>query len=115
MQPQFQAVIFDFDYTLADSSKGVVECINYALTNLGLPAASPEAIYTTIGLSLADTLARLTGQRLATQSREFAGLFTRHADEVMTASTVLYDSVPPAIQRLKKRGLKLGKEPGEKR
>jgi prevent-host-death family protein len=30
MKPQFQTIIFDFDYTLADSSRGVVECINSA-------------------------------------------------------------------------------------
>jgi len=31
MSHRFQAIVFDFDYTLADSSKGVVECIDFAL------------------------------------------------------------------------------------
>ena len=31
----YKAVIFDFDYTLADSSQGVYQCIHYALERLG--------------------------------------------------------------------------------
>lgn len=108
MQRQFQAIIFDFDYTLADSSKGAVECINFALNSLGLPITAPEAIYQTIGLSLADTLVKLTGQASPAQSKEFARLFAKRADEVMTALTVLYETVPPTVHRLKKHGLKLG-------
>ena len=38
-----QAVLFDFDYTLADSSQGVIDCIGHALCELGLPAVSDEA------------------------------------------------------------------------
>jgi phosphoglycolate phosphatase len=108
MQCKFQTIIFDFDYTLADSSKGAVECINFALNGLGLPTASPEAIYQTIGLSLAETLARFAGQVSPAQSEEFTRLFVKRADEVMAALTVLYETVPPTIQHLKKNGLKLG-------
>ena len=42
ISPGIQSVIFDFDYTLADSSEGVIECANYALGRLGLPAASDD-------------------------------------------------------------------------
>ena len=31
----FKAIIFDFDYTLGDSTKGIVLSINYALERLG--------------------------------------------------------------------------------
>ena len=33
-----QAIICDFDFTLADSSPGVVACVNEALGGLGLPS-----------------------------------------------------------------------------
>jgi len=59
---RFSAVIFDFDYTLADSSQGVLECVNHALGRLGLPAASPEDIKKTIGMSLPATLVALAGK-----------------------------------------------------
>jgi len=34
---KYKAVFFDFDYTLADSSKAVIECINYALQKWVIP------------------------------------------------------------------------------
>jgi phosphoglycolate phosphatase-like HAD superfamily hydrolase len=37
---RFSSVTFDFDYTLADSSRGVLEYMNHALRRLGLPTAT---------------------------------------------------------------------------
>ena len=42
-RPTFQALLFDFDYTLADSSLGAVDCINFALKEMGLNGVSAEA------------------------------------------------------------------------
>ena len=56
------AIIFDFDYTLADSSKGVVACINYALQSMGVPPRSWNECCATIGLSLAAVYESLTGE-----------------------------------------------------
>jgi phosphoglycolate phosphatase len=101
-------IIFDFDYTLADSSHGVVECINYALENLGLPAVSAEEACRTIGLSLPNTFLTLTGQEQRASSDEFVRLFIKRADEVMADMTVLFEAVPQTVRLLKKRGHKLG-------
>ena len=51
MQNNLQAVIFDFDYTLADSSQGAIECINFAFDQMGLDRVTDEAACRTIGLS----------------------------------------------------------------
>ncbi|MXX53459.1 MAG: HAD hydrolase-like protein, partial [Dehalococcoidia bacterium] len=45
-----KAVLFDFDFTLADSSAGIIACINHGLRKLGLPEAPDEEIMKTIGL-----------------------------------------------------------------
>ena len=58
-----QAIIFDFDYTLADSSGGIIESINFALSRLGLPLAADAVIRRTIGLPLSDALVMLGGQQ----------------------------------------------------
>jgi len=108
MTQQLQAVIFDFDYTLADSSRGVVECINYALENLGLPAVSAEQACRTIGLSLPATFLTLAGQEYCALSDEFVRLFIRRADQVMANRTFLFEPVSQTIEVLKKNGLKLG-------
>ena len=52
MNDKYKLVLFDFDYTLADSSKGAISCINYALDKLGLDTVSDEIACRTIGLSL---------------------------------------------------------------
>ena len=42
MNDKYKLVLFDFDYTLADSSKGATSCINYALGKMGLDTVSDE-------------------------------------------------------------------------
>jgi len=108
MNKAFQTVIFDFDYTLADSSRPVSECINFALDGLGLPAASFEAVCRTIGLSLGDALAQLAGEEHRRLSDEFLKLFLEMADRVMVEKTVLFEAVPETMVKLKDQGLSIG-------
>lgn len=104
----FQSVIFDFDYTLADSSDAVIECANYALRLLGLPVATDDAIRRTIGLSLPRTLTALTGEEHARHGDEFQRLFTERADVVMHDLIVMYDFVPSITDVLMGSGIRLG-------
>ena len=108
MRDNFRSIIFDFDYTLADSSKGVVECVNYALNGLGLSPADPQLICRTIGFSLPDTFVKLAGRENMEKGPEFIRLFTKRADEVMAELTVVYECVPMAIRRLKQNKVMLG-------
>ena len=100
MSREYSSVIFDFDYTLADSSIGIIECANYALLRLGLPAASDDAIRRTIGMSLTATLPALAGDEHAELGEEFMRLFIERADEVMHDSTVVYEFVPSLVDAL---------------
>ena len=103
-----QTIIFDFDYTLADSSNGVIDCVNFALAKLGLPIAPEDAIRRGIGLSLEETLVMLAGERNRGSYEEFLRLFVERADEVMVDATILFESVPGVIQSLKAQGIGLG-------
>ncbi len=103
-----QSVIFDFDYTLADSSPGVIECINFALREMGLDHVSDEAACRTIGLSLAETFLALGEHHEPQRCDEFHQLFVERAEEVMVQGTVLYESVPATVEALRERGLRLG-------
>jgi phosphoglycolate phosphatase len=107
MRP-FQTVLFDFDYTLADSSRGVIDCIAFALRQLGLPPVSPQEACRTIGLSLKDTLAALAGPEHAVLGDEFARLFIERADLVMADRTVLLRPVREVVAALWEPGLTLG-------
>jgi phosphoglycolate phosphatase len=106
--PTFQAVIFDFDYTLADSSQGAIDCINFALNEMGLDQVSAEAACRTIGLSLSETFLTLGKHHESHRCDEFHRLFVRRADEIMVGLTVLYEPVPFAMEALRELGLRLG-------
>lgn len=108
MKDFFRSIIFDFDYTLADSSKGVIECTNFALSSLNLPVVSAESVCRTIGLSLPEMLKKLAGEEHADLRNEFTRLFTKRADEVMANMTVLYSEVPETMNLLKQQGFLLG-------
>jgi len=108
MNAHITSVIFDFDYTLADSSAGEVECVNYALRAMNLPPAANSDIHAMIGVSLPETFRRLTREANQTRSDEFVELFIKRADEVMLNYIVLFDSVRPAVKQLIANGLTLG-------
>ncbi|MBN1642605.1 MAG: HAD-IA family hydrolase [Anaerolineae bacterium] len=100
------AVLFDFDYTLADSSRGVVECIRFALDALGLPQVTPDEACRTIGLSLPETFRILTGQ--TEDAETFQRLFIERAEAVMTDSTVILEQARPTLAQLQAAGVALG-------
>jgi phosphoglycolate phosphatase len=101
-------VIFDFDYTLADSSRGVLECINHAFKGMDLPKVAAEDAQRTIGLSLPNILVTLAGREQEGRAGEFAHLFVEKANEVMTDLTFVFEDVPEVIKRLRKEGVNLG-------
>jgi phosphoglycolate phosphatase len=104
----FKTIIFDFDYTLADSSRGIIQCISYALQSLGLPSASDDAVCRTIGMSLKDTFETLTSSTDLIRAAEFSRLFISKADDVMVDCTELFDSADTVIRSLKQRKLSVG-------
>ncbi len=102
------AILFDFDYTLADSSAGAVECIHYALQSMGEEMCSLDECCITMGLSLPDTYIKLTGKNDPEKTAVFSKRFVERADQVMAINTHLYDSVGDLLRRLNAAGFVLG-------
>lgn len=101
-----RALLFDFDYTLADSSEGIIECVRFACDRLGRDPIAPERVRATIGLSLADMWAAYGGD--PSQARNFVDHYRQRAEQVMTDRTRLFDPVPEVIRELRARALPLG-------
>ena len=101
-----KAVIFDFDYTLGDSTNGIALSINYALENLGYVSQKLSDIRKTIGLSLRETYFTLTENDDLEEAEQFAKLFKEKADEVMVSNTELYSGVKDVLTRLRERDIK---------
>ncbi len=102
-----KAIIFDFDYTLGDSTNGIALSINYALEKLGYEAEDLTTIKKTIGLSLKDTYTVLTKMENIKEAEQFSQLFKEKADQVMVENTQLYKGVKEVLQNLKMNGYKI--------
>jgi phosphoglycolate phosphatase len=102
-----RALIFDFDYTLADSTKGVLECIRFAFREMNLPEPESDPMRATIGHSLAVAFTQLTGKTDLALQQEYRRLFLQHAGEVIVGLTTLYNITGPALHILRTAGLRL--------
>lgn len=105
---KYQAVVFDFDYTLGDATEGIVESVNYALKNMGYLPADRESIRKTIGLSLKNTYRELTKDMSEEKGELFAAYFREKADLVMVAHTELFPDTLELLRYLKSQGLRTG-------
>ena len=103
-----RAILFDFDLTLADSTKGVIECVNFALDGMDLPRADEDRIKHTIGLSLKATFESLAGKNRSGDTDVFISRYVERADQIMADLTVVYDCVPDTAARLVETGFELG-------
>lgn len=102
-----KAIIFDFDYTLGDSTNGIAMSINYALEQLGYDTQNIVDIKRTIGLSLKETYSALTLNYNLDEAEQFAKLFKKKADNIMVDNTELYTGVKDVLKKLKAKGYKI--------
>jgi phosphoglycolate phosphatase len=102
-----RALIFDFDYTLADSTKGVLECIRFAFREMNLSEPAEDAMRATIGYSLAQAFTQLTGKTDPARQQDYRRLFLQRAGEVIVGLTTLYDCTAPALHILRSADLHL--------
>ncbi|MGM9605911.1 MAG: HAD family hydrolase [Oscillospiraceae bacterium] len=86
---KYRAVLFDFDYTLGDSTKPIVESYTVGLTSMGWPVPDREAVRRTVGYTLEDGYTMLTGDADGEHRREFFRRFKAHAASIMVTDTVL--------------------------
>jgi phosphoglycolate phosphatase len=100
-----RAVLFDFDYTLADSSDAIVECFGAGLAAVDLPAIAPEQIRRTIGLPLPEALRTLHGVSDAALAARFREGFHALAERIMHERTRVFAPVAEVTGALRAAGL----------
>ncbi len=104
----YQTYLFDFDYTLADSSKGIVMCYRNVLERHGHTGISDEQIKRTIGKTLVDSFAILSGITDRDTLEIYRKEYVKEADKYMTANTRLFPETAEVLTRLKAQGAKIG-------
>jgi len=105
---KYSTVIFDFDYTLADATNGIVSSFNYAFNKLGIPSFDRESIRRTVGLPLDKAFIQLTNNENEVLINRFLSFFREKANEVMSRETMLYADTVATLERLKQNGLSTG-------
>lgn len=100
---KYSTYIFDFDYTLGDATKGIVESINFALKRMNLSVYEKDDIRKTIGMALPDAFSYLTGINDENLKSQFVKLFTERADQVMIENTELFVDTIEILAYLKSK------------
>ena len=105
---RYRAVLFDFDYTLGDSTKPIVESYTAGLTAMGWPVPDREAVRRTVGYTLEDGYTMLTGDADEEHRREFFRRFKAHAASIMVTDTDLCPGAAELLEWLRDSGVPAG-------
>ena len=104
----YTTYLFDFDYTLADSSRGIVTCFRNVLNRHGYIHPTDDDIKRTIGKTLEDSFSILSGVTDPQQLAEFKKEYVKEADTHMTVNTVLFLETKSVLMALKDSGARIG-------
>ncbi len=103
----YDCYLFDFDYTLVDSTEGIVGCFQRVLKDMGRPALEPMAIQRTIGLPMPMAVGRLLETEDPALVEDFIHRYQPYADVYMTAGTHFYPDTLPTLRDLRRQGKKI--------
>ena len=104
----YTTYLFDFDYTLADSSRGIVTCFRNVLNRHGYTRPTNNDIKRTIGKTLEESFSILSGVTDTRQLAEFKKEYIKEADTHMTVNTVLFLETKSVLAALKDSGARIG-------
>lgn len=99
-----KVAFFDLDGTLTDPKPGICGCVQYALTELGVPAPSQDELEWVIGPPMIDSLRKLVGPERADEGLR---LYRLRYGETGLFENRVYDGIPDLLQDLKADGWRL--------
>ena len=111
---QFDLIAFDWDGTLFDSTAVIVQCIQAASADLGVPVPSAERAAYVIGLGLHDALAHAV-PGLAPERYPELGRRYRHHYLAARDALTLFPGTLPMLGELKRRNHWLAVATGKNR
>lgn len=104
----YNTYLFDFDYTLADSSRGIVTCFQVVLNRHQYTNATDEMIKRTIGKTLEESFSILSGVTNPEQLATFRQEYGLEANLYMNANTHFFPDTLSTLKELKHRGARIG-------
>ena len=111
---RYRLIIFDWDGTLLDSARGIVESIQEAARDLRLPVPTRATASHVIGLGLHDSLRTAVPTLPADRYREFAAAYRRHF-LARQGGMALFPGVREVLRELHQAGVQLAVATGKSR
>lgn len=105
---KYQAVLFDFDYTLGDATESIYEGFTYGFAQMGWPRPDREAVRRTVGYLLEDAVGLLMGEVSPEQKAEFRRHFQSKVEHTQAEKTRLFPGAVELLNVLHAQGCKTG-------
>ncbi len=113
-ESRYRVIVFDWDGTLIDSASSIVECIQAASRDLGLPVPTRERASHVIGLGLQDALRIAVPELPPAQTMAFVERYRAHflarEDDMQP-----FEGIEALLDALLARGLQLAVATGKSR
>lgn len=103
----YQAVFFDFDYTLGDATDAILAGFSHGMTQLGQPVPDRETIRGTVGLPLEAAYERLTGDQDPKRQSQFREAFASVARPMQLQGVPLFPGGAELLHALHRAGVHL--------
>ncbi len=114
MLDRFDAIVFDWDGTLIDSTGTITAAIRNAAADLGLPDPGPQRASQVIGLGLSQALSIAVPELVAERAAEFAARY-RHHFLAAESDLQLFPNARELLGELRSRGRRLAIATGKTR
>ena len=102
-----EAILFDLDGTLLDTSEGIRHSVRYALDQLQLPQPSEECLREFVGPPIQESLMRYGGLSKEDAQRG-ANIFRDFYKNRALFEASLYEGIIPLLEQLHEQDIKIG-------
>ena len=104
----YPVYLFDFDYTLANSEKGILTCFHLTMKEHHYPPVDDDTIRHTIGMPMEDAISLIIGETDPARIRWFQNEYRKFSDTLMTPNTFFYPETIPTLTRLREQDAHIG-------
>ena len=115
IDPEYELVIFDWDGTLMDSSRRIINCLQGAAEDLGLVVPDDDQARHVIGLNLQDALASLFGYVSKVQANHYIERYRYHFYHPKADQMRMFEGVMEGLYELDNHGYMLAVATGKGR
>lgn len=107
MAKRYEAVVFDVDGTLLDTTEGVLNSVKYAMREKSLVIPSDECLRSFIGPPIQNSFAKLYGIE-GKELQELTDLFRDRYKSTELLKAKPYDGIFEVLNNLRNAGIKIG-------